>query len=348
MTTKHITPENVLSRALALAFAALAFAGGSTCSAAPDNQAPAPTPPPWARHYYPGEKIVYRMRATNRDPNGTTVYEFKAKGAAKKDPAGGYTEEFGWSNVTSFRSPTKIDLFSLSGPSAWEELVANQPKLTLSSASLNYRQRLALPPIPQPNDFMKIASSMAGIGRLDPSMIGPVADLTTIYVDLLLSASLGGGAKSGDHRYVDSAGRANSWADGNRVMVGEDSVDFDCSVKTLDANAGIVTLRIDHVPPAHPGIKVPANWMSAPVAGTPNNWVEVRKNQNGTCTAAVGKETFEVLIQLSLADGHILSVHLDNPVEYISRECPDSTLNNPGPVQRRQLRRQIEITSLPE
>jgi hypothetical protein len=60
-----------------------------------------------------------------------------------------------------------------------------------------------------------------------------------------------------------------------------------------------------------------------PVAGTPNNWVEVEKRPNGKYLAEVGKETFEVQIKVSLVDGRILSAKIDNPVEAISRECAD-------------------------
>ncbi len=347
---KTLVPSSgPLARALALTAATAALiASSSTNLLLAADQPPATAAPPWARHYYPGEKIVYRMRATNRDSNGTTVYEFKAKGAAKKEPAGGYTEEFGWSNVTSFHSPNNVDLFSLSGASAWDELVANQPKLTLPPASLAFRQRLSLPPIPQPADFVKVASSLSSLGRLHPSMIGPVADLTTIYVDLLLASALGAGAKTGDHRYIDSGSRANSWADGSRVIVGEDSIDFDCSVKELNKEAQTVTLVINHVPPAKPGVKLSAEWMRAPVTDTPNNWVEIKKNQDGSCAASVGKETFEVTVLLNLTDGQILSARMDNPVEVLQRDCPDSSLNNPGPARRYQIRRQIEITAQPE
>jgi hypothetical protein len=42
------------------------------------------------------------------------------------------------------------------------------------------------------------------------------------------------------------------------------------------------------------------------IADTPNNWVEVEKRAEDKYVAEVGKETFEVRIRVSLANGKIL------------------------------------------
>ena len=51
----------------------------------------------------------------------------------------------------------------------------------------------------------------------------------------------------------------------------------------------------------------------APVADSANNWVEVKKTKNGKYAAGVGKETFDVTITISTADGRILSASMDTP-----------------------------------
>lgn len=53
-----------------------------------------------------------------------------------------------------------------------------------------------------------------------------------------------------------------------------------------------------------------AAWMRVPVAGTSNNWVEV-KMEADKYIAAVDKETFECEMKVSLINGKILSVTLD-------------------------------------
>jgi hypothetical protein len=47
-----------------------------------------------------------------------------------------------------------------------------------------------------------------------------------------------------------------------------------------------------HVPPQNPGTKIPVDWMRAPVADTPNNWVQVEKHAEKKIVAEVGKETY--------------------------------------------------------
>jgi hypothetical protein len=72
----------------------------------------------------------------------------------------------------------------------------------------------------------------------------------------------------------------------------------------------------------------------------------VKKNGNGTYSAGVGKETFEVRIKVSLLDGRILSARMDNPVEVLERECADATLATGGDTIHYEIRRQIEILPL--
>jgi hypothetical protein len=98
------------------------------------------------------------------------------------------------------------------------------------------------------------------------------------------------------------------------------------------------------VAPEKPEIRLPADWMTKSVADTPNNWVQVTKTKAGKYLAAVGKETFDVEISVSLADGKILSGTIDNPVETTERECEDAALTKCGDPKPRGIRRQIEIS----
>src|SRR6202043_116361 len=115
-------------------------------------------------------------------------------------------------------------------------------------------------------------------------------------------------------------------------------------LKDVNRSDNTATVIVRHVPPEKPEIRLPADWMSKPVAGTPNNWVQVTRIKNGKYLAAVGKETFDVEIRLSLVDGKILSGSIDNPVETTERECEDAALTKCGDPKAHGIRRRIEIS----
>jgi hypothetical protein len=127
-------------------------------------------------------------------------------------------------------------------------------------------------------------------------------------------------------------------------MTGEDSIDFDLTLEDVNRTNNTATVIVRHVPPEKPEIRTPADWMRKPVADTPNNWVQVTRTKSGKYLAAVGKETFDVEIRLSLADGKILSGSIDNPVETTERECEDAALTKCGDPRPHRIRRQIEIS----
>ncbi len=264
-------------------------------------------------------------------------------GVAEEGPAGEFYEEFVWSDLVSANTPKKLDLFPYSGFSRSRKLPEDQSPVVLPPQSVAFRQQPVLQAVARASDFLSIFSSMGALGKLHPPMTGPTSDLTTFYVDLLFLSGTGAAANAGDHRYVDSGGRPNSWAGGQRVVLGKDSVDFDCQVKQVHETARTAILVFNGVPPAKPGVKLPAGWMRAAVAGGPNNWAEVKKNNNGTCATAVGRETFEVTIKPSVANGQILSARMDNPVEALERQCAEANLGDPGAPVRYPIRRQIEI-----
>jgi len=266
---------------------------------------------PLARHYTEGEKLTYHMKGDN---DGWT-YEVQASGVVKKDAAGHFVEEY-----------------------AWSDLKSNAP-MSLSPASLSFRQALSLDPAVPP--------AIPNLSQVQPFLIGPITDLLTFYSDLWLAIRQSDLKRAGDHAYIKFGG-PSSWADGTYVILGEDSIDFDLTLKELNTSTQTATLLVRHVPPAQPKVKLPATWMQTPVADTPNNFIDVKgKNAAGKYVAEVGKETFGVEIKTSLKDGKILSATLDNLVKVHHRECSDAAFTDCGEPSAHQIHRQIELEWVP-
>jgi len=261
------------------------------------------------RRYHGGEKLSFHMKGTNRDRERMVTYEVQADGTVKKDADGRYIEEY-----------------------AWSRLISNGAAVALDPAAANFRQTLSLEP--------NYSLSVPDLSHVIP-LIGPITDLLTLYADMSVARN-GRLAHVGDHYYLKH-GTANSWADGSYVILGQDSVDFDVTLAAVNTSDDSVTIKIRHVPPESPQISFPADWMRTPVADTRNNWVQVSKMPDGKYAAAVGKETFDVELKVSLANGRILSGSIDNPVEVIERECADAALKSCGESTQYQIRRQIEI-----
>jgi len=127
------------------------------------------------------------------------------------------------------------------------------------------------------------------------------------------------------------------------AVIGESSIDFDITLTQVDRAKKFATLLIRHVPPKKPQVRLPAAWMLEPVADTPNNWINVTRN-GGKYVAAVGKETFDVQLTVSLIDGKILSGTMEYPVQARERECQDAALTDCGDPRPRQIMRLIEIS----
>ena len=266
---------------------------------------------PLARHYTEGEKLSYSMKGDN---DGWT-YEVQATAVVKKDAAGHFVEEYAWSDFKS-----------------------NAP-MSLSPASLSFRQPLSLDPA--------ISPSVPNLSSVQPFLIGPITDLLTFYSDLWLAIRQSDLKRAGDHAYVKFGG-PSSWADGTYVVLGEDSIDFDLTLMDLNPTTQVASLLVRHVPPPQPKVKLPAAWMQTPVADTPNNFVDVKgKNPAGKFVAQVGKETFDVEIKISLKDGKILSATLNNLVNTRQRECSDAEFKDCGESSAHQIHRQIQIHIAP-
>lgn len=266
---------------------------------------------PLIRHYAEGQKLTYKMRGMNE----SWQYQVQAHGIVKRDSNGTYFEDYRWSHLVS----------------------AGQA-VTLSAASLHFVEQLTLDANRQP--------AFPKLGRIDPRLIGPVTDMFTFYSDLWLAEKLGTLRRPGD-RFYFKHGTPASWADGNAVLIGQDSIDFDFTLKDIDRSSDTATLLIRHIPPKKPEIALPAEWIHQPVADTANNWVQVRKSGAGKYLAAVGKELFDVRIVVSLVDGKILSASMDNEVKAIERECSDAALSQCLDPKPHLIHRQISIRLQP-
>jgi hypothetical protein len=271
--------------------------------------------PALTRHYQEGETIAYKMTGVNQGHQGTLRYEAHAEGVVKKAASGVFFEEF-----------------------AWKDLHVNGQPFPLSQASQDLRESVSLAP--------GFPFAIPDLSKPQPILIGPITDLLAFYADTMLTMSQKDLVHAGDHVYVKN-GTPNSWADGFRVVFGQDAIDFDVTLQAVDQAAKIATVVVRHVPPAESQIKMPAAWMLTPVGASANNWAEVEKGQNGKFTAAVGRETFEADIKVSLETGRILSATMDNPVDVLERECDDAALTVCGSPVRYGIRRQITLDAEP-
>jgi hypothetical protein len=271
------------------------------------GQTPAPPQNPLHRQYREGETLVYNMTGLNE----SWKYTVQAQGIVKKDASGAYFEEYHWTNLVSDGQP-----------------------YAFAPDKDAFRQRISLDP-----DQPIVPPDLS---KADPKLVGPILDFMTVYVDLWLANKTGQLTHAGDHFYV-KVGTPSSWASGSQVILGQSSIDFDLTLKSVDPSTHTAVLIARHVPPPDKSqVTLPAAWMQAPVADTPNNWVQVVKLP-GKYMAAVGKETFTVEMKISLPDGKILSASMDNPVETIMRMCDDEALTQCTPPQPHEILRKIEI-----
>ncbi|MGA2352713.1 MAG: hypothetical protein ABSF70_19930 [Terracidiphilus sp.] len=270
-------------------------------------QIPAPGGGPLSRHYRVGETLTYHMTATNDDWH----YTADASGTTRKTDSGSIIEEFRWTAMAS-----------------------NGQTITLSPTMVQFREPLSLDPNWAPSGF--------DMSKVDSKMVGPITDMMTFYVDLWLMNKIGILQHAGDHFYVPNP-QVSSWADGTHVLIGKDQIDFDLNLQSIDPVKQTAVVVVHHVPSAKPNLQLPADWMMVPVADTANNWVEVTKTNEGKYEAGVGKETFDVTIIVSTADGRILSASMENPVLSNSRSCEDAALTKCGVAQLHTIHRHIEI-----
>jgi hypothetical protein len=203
-----------------------------------------------------------------------------------------------------------------------------------TNAGTEFSQQLSLDP--------DVPPSVPDLAHAPPALIGPMTDLLTFYADLWLAAKQPSLVRGGDQVYVQH-GTPSSWADGSRVLVGEDSIDFDITLSEVNTAKGTAQVVVRHVPPARPQIHIPAEWMKTTDGDRADNWIEVTKTGERKYVAEIGQETFEVVLIVSLADGRILSATMDNPVSVLARECVDNATNDCGEPERYQIRREVDL-----
>jgi hypothetical protein len=262
-----------------------------------------------ARRYRLGDSLHYVMDASNQGRAQTIRYSAHADGVVANDSLGRFVEDLEWSHF-----------------------VRDGAAVSLSAGAVAVHQRVSLAP-----DVM-LAPDVA---HADPRLIGPVLDLLTFYVDLWLSAKMPL-ARPGD-RARFPRNTTNSWADGRSVILGEDAVDFEMTLLSIDSTNGRAKLQVRHVPPATAVVHPPAAWMQVPLYDTPNNWVEIAKSADTSYVAGVGRETFDVQIDVRLADGSILAATMDNPVDVLERVCRDPALMSCSAARRYQILRRISL-----
>jgi hypothetical protein len=261
------------------------------------------------RRYIAGAVSRYLMTGNNDG----WQYTIQATDVVKTDANGRYYEEIRWSDFTS------------------------NAQQTLTPASLALRQTVSLD---DPAAYMKVPN----LATVQPLLIGPITDTLTIYSDLLLAidAKL---AQAGQTAYVSRA-TPNSWADGQRVLLGQDVVDFALKVENVSPAEHTETLLIQHVPPPALHVQLPAAWMQPPSSAAPINFVQVSR-QNDSFTAEAGQERFDVHLVVDTRDGRIVSAAMHNPVTLSVRECTDRQLTHCEPAVSKTTLRDITWQLLP-
>jgi hypothetical protein len=259
-----------------------------------------------ARHYTDGERVSYLMKGSENE----TSYEVGMTATTAKRADGQFFESLAWSDM-------KVD---------------GQPR-SLSPAAEQFRLAVTTEGV--------MPFALPDLSKAE-GLIAPVTDAMTFYADLFIARRQSGLRQSGDRATYHNPTVA-SWADGRRVLIGEDHVEFEIALADVDAASGVGVLLIKHVPPAAPQVRLNAEWMRAPVADTSNNWVMVSKTGNGYAVS-VGKETFDVELRVALRDGRLLSATLDNPVTAIIRECADQALTQCGPPRPSPVLRRVMMS----
>ena len=267
------------------------------------------------RRYRAGEKFTYQMTGEDTSTETRKYYSVQLSGDVKRDTAGIYFEELYWTNLVFNGLPVSL-------PSA-----SSAPRLILS---LDLRQ----PAIRFPD-----------MSKFHRKLFPPIGDLLNFYADEFLAIKARTFRKPGDHVYI-KRDTPNSWTPGTELLLGEDCIDFDITLVSVDLAAKEATLFVRHLPPSRTCVKLAANWMRTPVADTPNNWVEVKKTPAGKFRAEVGKEIIDVELKIDLDTGRIRSATIDNPVTTIVRDCTNAALTKCGKSRPSREFRHIVIRSI--
>src|SRR5712672_4607965 len=156
-----------------------------------------------ARWYELGGRVSYQVTATSKDRAGTSTYAATAKSVVKRDDMGRLFEEFAWSDLASNGMPVQM-------PPADQQF---RPILSLQS-----EQNPALP----------------DVARIPPRLVDPMRDLLTFYADAWMLMQQPSIRRQGDRSVVFNHGDTASWADGTRVVLGEDTTDLEITIDDLN------------------------------------------------------------------------------------------------------------------
>lgn len=273
-------------------------------------------PSPLARRYQGGEILRYRIEGTHATQGiVNSTYRAHAVSTVVQKPGAPVVEEVQW--VLS---------------------ETNGKEIRLPASVLELRQLLSLDP--------GFRQSIPDLSRYEPALYGPITDLMTFYVDLQFAIRRR--LRRPLDRIFEAYGKPASWADGRRVVVGYDCVDFDVSLAELDLPRRLATVLVRHLPPKRGCRDVPAPWMRKPVADGPNNWFQVTRQADGGFMAGAGRENFDAEIRLRLPTGVIESATMHNPVELRQRLCKDAALTDCGEPERVSILRTIALNLVSE
>lgn len=270
------------------------------------------------RRYEDGEVFRYVMTGTNQHGERTRSYSAECEVHVVRGEDGVFREEVRWTRLEV--DGREVELGTAGGEDrAPHQVLSLDPAFTLTLPAL------------------------AGV---PPFLIGPILDLMTIYVDLHRNLHQGRLQRSGDHAFVPH-GAPNSWADGTRIVLGQDCIDFDLTLERADPSGAELVVR--HVPPERSSVQLPAAWMQEPVGARPNNWVQATKVSEGEApsyVAAVGQESFEVRIVVAAPSNRIVRATLDNPVDVVERRCSDLAFTECDEAVRYRIQRVIELRAV--
>jgi len=220
---------------------------------------------------------------------------------------------------------------------SWVNFVFDNQPVQLDQPSLNFRERISLDP--RFNQLEHYPDQT----YIDRRLCGPADDLLNIYIDIQLAAMFPMLQKAGDNFFF-KFGKPISFLKGQA----ENCLDFDLKLKQVNHETGIAILEVKHIPPKDAcGIKLPAEWMNAPVLpGLLNNIVSTEPLSDGSFSIVVGSNTIIVEATIQLGSGKILNATLSDQYQLIERICTDSKgVNCNEPVRYKEQR---DITIVPK
>ena len=240
---------------IAMAFIAIgsaSLAAQAPAPASPATAAPAPPQYPLHRIYHEGEKLAYRMTGQNEAWHYTIRADGIVTKGASATASGPFIEEYRWSSMESDGKP-----------------------VTLSAETQAFRQKVSLDPVYMPG--------MPPLNNLDRALVGPISDFMTFYSDEWIANRMGAMKKPGDHFYFVVPFNP-SWADGTRVLLGEDSIAFDITWKSTSEADHTALILIRHVPPAKPNVHLIADWMKKPSPTRPTTGSRLKRIRTASLT----------------------------------------------------------------